>query len=255
MSRETSFSKHESKDVNARSADESRAISQQKRETEWESVASDHGPDRVQTINTEVSDKERRTELQLDAIYAKASAAKDEVDSLAESIAKDTHGKVAKAPLKDRARAIQKANEDYEGDASKIKDIARNTIVVDQNQYGNAVALLEKHGATVTTIDPETDPLGYSGSNAVFVTEVCIPAEIQVNTPEMTYAKESPDNAKAILGEEKYAEIAEKTGISGGRGHQLYEEWRKLPDGDPRKVKLEHESRSYYDQIRNTGKQ
>jgi hypothetical protein len=196
-------------------------------------------------------------ELQLDEMYAKAPGAKAEIDTLAESIAKETGGKVAKAPLKGRARSLEKAIE-YEkrgGDASNVKDIARNTIVVEQSQYDKAVALLKEQGAKVKSIDPASDPMGYSGTNAVVKTKAGIPAEIQVNTPEMIYAKEKPEIARAILGDEKYAELVDKSGVPGGRGHQLYEEYRSLPEGDERAAKLAAESRAYYDQVRTAGGQ
>lgn len=69
----------------------------------------------------------------------------------------------------------------------------------------------------------------------------------------MIYAKETPANAKTILGEDKYNEIAKKTGTPGGRGHEMYEEWRKLEPGDPRRAEIEVESRAYYDHVRKTG--
>jgi len=97
--------------------------------------------------------------------------------------------------------------------------------------------------------------MGYSGTNAVVKTKTGLPAEIQVNTPEMIYAKESSANARAILGEEKYSELAAKTGVPGGRGHQLYEEYRSLSAGDPRAADLARESRAYYDHIRQAGGQ
>jgi hypothetical protein len=190
------------------------------------------------------------TELQLDEMYAKAPTAKAEIDALADSIAKETGGTLAKAPLKQRGRALEKAIKDYRGDASKVKDIARNTIVADWNQYDKAVALLKGHGAKVKNIDRTSDPMGYSGTNTVIETKAGLPAEIQVNTPEMIYAKEPPANGRAILGEKKYADLAAQTGVPGGRGYQLYEEWRSLPPGDPRRDQLEAESRAYYDQIR-----
>jgi hypothetical protein len=195
------------------------------------------------------------TELQLDEMYAKAPGAKAEIDAIADGIAKETGGKVAKVPLKGRDRALEKAIKDYRGDASRVKDIARNTIVVDSTQYDKAVALLKEQGAKVKTYDAASHPMGYSGTNAVIKTKAGIPAEIQVNTPDMIYAKESPANAKAILGEEKYAELAAKTGMRGGRGHELYEEHRSLPDGDPRAANLAMESRAYYDHIRQAGGQ
>ena len=196
------------------------------------------------------------TELQLDEVYAKAPAAKNEIDAIARRIADQTGGRVAEAPLKGRARALEKVVKDYKGNISELKDIARNTVVVEKNQYEKAVALLEKQGAKVRKIDPASDPLGYSGANGIIKTKAGMPAEIQVNTPEMIFAKESPANARTILGEEKYAEIAAKTGVPGGRGHLIYEEYRSLPAGEPaRAARLETESRAYYDQIRSTGGQ
>ncbi|MEP6873620.1 MAG: DUF6861 domain-containing protein [Burkholderiales bacterium] len=190
------------------------------------------------------------TETQLDEMYAKAPAAKTEIDATAQKIADQTGGTVAKAPLKGRARALEKALNDYEGDASRINDLARNTVVVEQSQYGKAVALLEEQASKIKTIDAATDPMGYSGANAVIKTQAGISAEIQVNTPEMIYAKESPSVAKAILGESKYAELAGQTGVPGGRGHELYEAYRSLPAGDAGRTALEAESRAYYDGIR-----
>jgi len=193
------------------------------------------------------------TELQLDEMYAKAPAAKAEIDALADSIAKKKGGRVIKAPLKQRHRALEKAIRDYRGDASKVKDIARNTIVVDWNQYDKAVALLKEQRATVKNIGATSDLMGYSGTNAVIRTNAGIPAEIQVNTPEMIYAKESPANGRAILGKKKYAELAAKIGMPGGRGYQLYEVWRSLPPGHPRRDQLAAQSRAYYDQVRQAG--
>lgn len=192
---------------------------------------------------------------QLDEMYSKAPDAKCEIDGLADNIAGKTGGRVAKAPLKGRDRALEKAMKDYDGDATRIKDLARNTIIVeDQNQYNNTVTLLKQQGASIKIHDAATHPLGYSGTNAFIKTEAGIYGEIQVNTPEMIYAKELPPVAKAILGEEKYAELTTKPGMPpAGRGHQLYEEWRSLPEGDPRRGLLEAESRAYHDEVRRIG--
>jgi uncharacterized Zn-binding protein involved in type VI secretion len=210
----------------------------------WESVKTKY-----------VAARRLKTERQLDEMYAVAPKAKVEIDALADSIAMESGGKVAKAPLKGRARAMEKAIKDYDGDATQIKDLARNTIIVeDQSQYGKAVNLLRQHGAKIKTHEADTNPMGYSGTNSTIKTEAGIYGEIQVNTPEMIYAKELPPVAKSILGEEKYAELASKPGMPpAGRGHQLYEEWRSLPEGDPRRDSLQVESRAYHDQVRRIG--
>ncbi|TDX67021.1 hypothetical protein EDE12_101560 [Methylosinus sp. sav-2] len=190
---------------------------------------------------------------QLAKIYEKAPAAKQEIDAIAAEIAEKTGGAVAKAPLKDIDRARAKIIADYQGDASRIRDIARNTIVVEKENFDAAVALLKEKGAKCKIIDAGSDALGYSGANTVLKTEAGIMAEIQVNTPQMIFAKETPEVAKLILGEEKYAEIAEAANLEGGRGHALYEAYRDLPAGDPRAAEIEAESRAYYDAIRRAG--
>ena len=47
----------------------------------------------------------------------------------------------------------------------------------------------------------------------------------------MIYAQHKPDIARAILGEKRYAEVTAKSGVPGGRGHDLYEEIVTLPEG------------------------
>jgi len=69
----------------------------------------------------------------------------------------------------------------------------------------------------------------------------------------MIYAKEQPAIAKAILGDQQYAALAEKAGVPGGGGHQLYEKYRKLPPGDPLRDQLAQESRAYYQRVRTGG--
>jgi hypothetical protein len=191
-------------------------------------------------------------EQQLDEIYARAPAAKAEINDISDGIAKELGGKVSKPKLKGRGRAMEKVLKDYKGDATQLKDVARNTIVVPRDKYEDAILLFQKKMPETKPkiIKPETDPLGYSGTNAVVQTKAGIPAEIQINTPEMIFAKEKPIDAIGILGQEEYSRIAEKAGVPGGRGHVLYEEYRSLEIGNPRREVIEEESREYYDLIR-----
>ena len=92
--------------------------------------------------------------------------------------------------------------------------------------------------------------MGYSGVNGTMKTSSGLTGEIQVNSPEMIFAKESPANARAILGEETYNNIAGRAGVEGGRGHALYEQHRSLPVNDPLREGIAQESMSYYDHIR-----
>ncbi|WGO98876.1 hypothetical protein QFX18_02225 [Saccharophagus degradans] len=183
-------------------------------------------------------------------IYAKAPAAKIEIDEVADDISEMFGGQVAKAPIKSQDRAIQKIMNHYDGDATRIKDLARNTIIVPPDKLDSVVAELAKRGASVKVIDGAKDPLGYSGVNATIETQAGIVGEIQVNTPAMIYAKESEPMARALIGDDLYTSIATKSGIPGGQGHKLYEQWRVLPDSDPERLAIETQSKAYYDAVR-----
>ncbi|WP_020160579.1 hypothetical protein [Methylobacter marinus] len=197
------------------------------------------------------SQKDANIPRNFEPIYEKAPAAKKEIDSMADEIAEKFNGKVAKAPLKSRERAIEKIMNDYDGDATRIKDLARNTIIVSPDKMDVVVNELVNRGANVKVINGETDPLGYSGVNSTIKTQAGIVGEVQVNTPAMIYAKESETMARALLGDEIYNSVATKTGIAGGQGHKFYEQWRTLADGDPMRPIIESQSKAYYESIRN----
>ncbi|MBC7428185.1 MAG: hypothetical protein H7336_06210 [Bacteriovorax sp.] len=182
-------------------------------------------------------------------VYTKAPNAKFETDKIADEIAESVGGKVAKAPLKSPARAVEKITADYSKDASKIKDVVRNTIIVEEGSINTVVSTLEQKGAKIKIIDSSTNELGYSGINANIITENGLVTEIQVNSPAMIYAKEQEPIARILLGDETYNNIAAQTKIPGGKGHDYYEQWRVLPES-PEKVEIENQSKEYYDAIR-----
>lgn len=183
-------------------------------------------------------------------VYARAPAAKAEIDAMADEVAAQFGGKVAKAPIKSMARALEKINSEYEGDATRIKDLARNTIIVESDQVHAVAAELGSRGANVKIIDGATDPLGYSGVNSTMQTRAGIPGEIQVNSPEMIYAKESEPLARGLLGDETYDAVAAKTDVPGGLGHKYYEEFRVMDKTDPDAKVIAGKSKAYYDAVR-----
>jgi hypothetical protein len=185
-------------------------------------------------------------------VYAKAPAAKAEIDAVADEIAAQYGGKVAKAPIKSQARALEKINNDYKGDPTKIKDLARNTIIVESDQINAVAADLAKRGANVKIIDGATNEMGYSGVNSTMQTRAGIPGEIQVNSPEMIYAKEPEPLARALLGDDTYNAVAAKTDVPGGLGHKYYEDYRVLPDqSSPEAQAIADQSKAYYEAVRN----
>ncbi|MCD5973951.1 PAAR domain-containing protein, partial [Pseudomonas quasicaspiana] len=183
-------------------------------------------------------------------VYAKAPAAKAEIDNIADQIAAQYGGKVAKAPIKSEARALEKINNDYGGDATRIKDLARNTIIVESDQISAVTAELGKRGANVKVIDGATNEMGYSGVNSTMQTRAGIPGEIQVNSPEMIYAKEPEPLARILLGDDTYNAVAAKTDVPGGLGHKYYEDFRVLDKASPEAQAIADKSKAYYEAVR-----
>lgn len=179
-----------------------------------------------------------------------AEDAKIEIDDLAREIAERYDGQVATAPLKGEARAFEKIIDDYMGDATRISDLARNTIVVEPEKIAAIIDELEAAGATVKVADASSDLLGYSGVNAKITTADGVIAEIQVNTPAMIFAKESEANARAILGDGIYDDLVAEFGDIGGHGHVMYERWRSADRQSNLSEDIELASTAYYARFR-----
>ena len=128
-------------------------------------------------------------------------------------------------------------------DGPDIGDAARNTIVIGKSGISGTVAdlkdspIFEHHHAQNTS-------MGYTG-NLVNVRINGVKGEIQVNTPKMIYAKETPENAKKILGTKVWNRIRSETGQPGGLGHTLYEKARTMPPGKELED-IARQSREYY---------
>lgn len=160
------------------------------------------------------------------AMYSQAPAAKQEIDGLAASLANKYRGKVVQAPLKGRGRAWEKVINDYAGDASKIKDIARNTLVVKPNNIGNVIKDLQGQGASIKVVSSLQGDAGYRGVHATIHTRSGLLAEMQVHTPNMIVANLPEEAARGALGPQIYGDInnfVTRNGYSSGRAHSLYE--------------------------------
>ncbi len=184
------------------------------------------------------------------SIYGRAPAAKTEIDGMADEIAGMFGGNVAKAPIKSQERALEKIMNDYAGDATRIKDLARNTIIVAPEKIDLVAAQLSSSGANVKVISGAVDPLGYSGVNSTIKTQAGIFGEIQVNSPAMIYAKEPEPLARALLGDSVYNSVAARSGVPGGLGHGFYEQWRVLSPNSSAATSIAQQSRAYYDAVR-----
>jgi uncharacterized protein YukE len=180
--------------------------------------------------------------------YKEAPRAKKEIDEVAKQIANDLNGKVATAPLKKQEKVLFNIKNKYKGDTSRVSDIARNTIVVDNPSKAFNKLQSNKNYVSGKFVNHNTNPLGYSGYNTKLKASNGHIAEIQVNTPDMIYAKEPKSSAIKQLGEDLYNKLDKKYNGIGGKGHKFYDEWvdawKKNNMGLIKNI--ESESKQYY---------
>lgn len=76
---------------------------------------------------------------------------------------------------------------------------------------------------------PSGNACGYSGFTAFVRASAGYPAEVQINVPEILFAKTKPRSFREIIGERPYLAMMMKFQVDGGLGHGLYEIWRERP--------------------------
>ncbi|MGF6936858.1 hypothetical protein OKW41_006020 [Paraburkholderia sp. UCT70] len=127
--------------------------------------------------------------------YRDAAAAKPEFDKALRGIAEAMNGYALTPELKGRERAIDKVVSDYAGDATKIKDVLRGTIVAPNvdaardaiRQIGERFDIV---GDSRNLLARESKASGDGYRDAKLnVRSNGVTAEIQVNVPEMIAAK------------------------------------------------------------------
>ena len=182
-------------------------------------------------------------------MYKQAPRAKIENDSLADMLAKKHGGTVSKTANKDKVKSIDKVINRKGGDVSQLKDVVRNTIVKKGDQTG-IINDLKKEGYTIKTTKAETDPFGYSGINAK-INKNGIWREVQVNSPEMIYAKEPKNLSRKILGDNMFDQLEKTFNGKGGLGHEMYEAGRMVLDKTSNEfINIADKSRLYYSNFR-----
>lgn len=186
-------------------------------------------------------------------LMSKARTYGDAIQKQAETIAKKYNGTVTPINYKSFSSMYRKLNSEKDMLVSDIKDSVRNTIVVEKENIDSVVKELQ----SLSTFDryklqaPEKF-CGYSGNIINLKMPNGIQAEIQVNTPKMIYAKDTEENARKILGDKVWEQIANETGVQGGLGHKYYEEIRILDEVKDRVkiAELTKLSKSYYAHFR-----
>lgn len=181
-------------------------------------------------------------------VMNKAKVVGPYVQSIAEMVAKKCRGFCTPINYKSAASIKRKMTSD-ECTAYDLKDTVRTTIIVNRKNIEKALTLLSEEKGFYRLKRQLPDKfLGYSGNIVNIKTNNGLIGEIQVNTAEMIYAKEIPDNAKNILGEKLWISIHDKTGMEGGLGHKYYEKIRMLNKQTEfdEYMKLKKKSEEYY---------
>ena len=203
-------------------------------------------------IKREKTDAEKSLEKAIKDVVIKARSSGGEVQGLAESIAAGHNAICTPINYKSEAsikrKVLSRRIKDDSFMPENLTDCVRTTIIVDTRQLKYVINEL-KAQESFYKYKPQKTILGYVGNIVNVKTNNGLVAEIQVNTAKMIYAKELPENAKAILGEKLWNKIHRETGIEGGLGHKYYEEWRVMSNEEQQSAKgiaLRKRSEEYY---------
>lgn len=179
-----------------------------------------------------------------------------ELDAIAEEFVQQYNGVKTDINLKKRDRIIIKAILEKGGDLTKITDTVRNTVVIESSVFNELLLDLENDSRFKKEnngrVKPQDGPeyFGYKGLITNVQLENGIVAEMQFNVDSMIYAKSKKEDAIKLLGQERYNQILNATGVVGGKGHKLYSRIRTESDPEIRE-KLIRESEEYYSIFRN----
>ena len=205
--------------------------------------------------------KEYNMDVDADILMGKAKQASEGVYSLSDDYAKRFGGVSTPVNLKGKGSMVRKARGELNGVAD-VKDAVRTTVIVPADKIDDVVAAITKEinagRPPFTRIKIQTPDKfsGYQGVLTNIKTKNGILGEIQVNSPEMIFAKQGPSTAKKLIGEQRWNEIHKATGLDGGLGHKYYEEIRLLNHGIPAEARLiaelEKKSEAYYSHFRGT---
>jgi hypothetical protein len=174
----------------------------------------------------------------------------DTFNAKSENIANQLDAIVTPVNIKSEARILEKAISDYHGDVFQINDIIRNTFIVPANKIPTLISEIEKQ-FNVLEYNPQSTSMGYTGNLFKIWVRDGVKGEIQVNTPQMIYAKEK--NAEQLLGSKLFNEIKTKSGLPHGLGHGYYEGYRVLSATARQAGKgkeLVEKSKAYYEKLR-----
>ena len=195
---------------------------------------------------------------QIKEVMAKARSVGDEIQAIAESVAR-RYGAFCTPINYKTAESIRRKVLLERKDPmkpgflpSELKDTVRTTIVSRSNNLANIIAALKGEQFFIR-YKPQNTELGYIGHIVNVRMDGNMIVEIQVNTAKMIYAKEKPEIAKKIIGVDLWTSIYKEVKVEGGLGHKYYEKWRAMTEAEKvseKGRKLLQESIAYYSHFR-----
>ena len=158
----------------------------------------------VEYVNGKVT-QESLLDSQISEVMMKAQRAGKSIQSIAEEIAKRHGAVVTPINFKSRDSIKRKVLSERQNPVTPdfmpfdLKDVVRNTIVAPRSSIIDIIKELQESEMLFRYKSQHTE-LGYVGNIINVRTSHGIIGEIQVNTPAMIYAKEPPEIAKRIIG-------------------------------------------------------
>lgn len=204
--------------------------------------------------------REKRIQDTVSEMRGKAKESVGHLDEAATTIEKTVGGTVkAKTgiPVKSQESAVRKVKNELQGDATKLNDLARNSIT-----YRDAADLpkvLKEMDARTDLAKPgkhqtPEEYAGYEGYIYKIKTPNGLIGETQVLTEKMLFGKVPREDSVRLLGERRVIEIEKETGVPAGKGHEIYEKIRdeiaKGRKDNPELKRLIQESVDYYSKLR-----
>lgn len=197
-----------------------------------------------------------KTNKDAKSLMKEAKQAGSELDKEATRIAEKNGAKLTPLNYKGYDSMVRKANSDLgglvykDGPIKGIQDSVRNTIIADADSIKNIKLDIEGSRIFKDMKVQNYTETGYRGYLSHVKLKNGTIGEIQINTPEMIFAKEPPQVAKAVIGEDTWRAIQKKTGLQGGLGHKYYEEERVINGTDEiseaKRAAVQKKSRDYY---------
>ncbi len=179
-------------------------------------------------------------------VHERALSVGGELQVMAENIASRHGGVVTPINFKSVGSIVRKAKTDC-STPYDLKDTVRNTIIVAKDDIESVLTELvnEKEFKRLKRQSGNRFA-GYSGNIVNIQLSNGMQGEIQVNTARMIYAKETPEVARSIIGEELWDRIRRETGLEGGLGHKYYEQIRLAETSEQLRDDLLKKSIEYY---------